>query len=193
MANRNHCCCCLCRGCWFYSTTWRMISRCAGYKIHFRKQPPFRGNFFPCLCDIFRFFEFIILGNSSTAPVFSYNQINKQLKNLNVYIESVSAISHSSQSSRCFNNVILHLNEIIKNSVIIRNYSYRATPFIQRWGNLLCQSAWENHGNSLLTLSTETHVSTERKSQSRARVGGNRWNTDTLLLWTVFFAPGESS
>ena len=31
----------------FYSTTWRMISRSAGYKIHFRKQPPFRGNFFP--------------------------------------------------------------------------------------------------------------------------------------------------
>ena len=31
----------------FYSITWRMISRSAGYKIHFRKQPPFRRNFFP--------------------------------------------------------------------------------------------------------------------------------------------------
>ena len=29
----------------FYSKTWRMISKSAGYKIHFRKQPPFRGNF----------------------------------------------------------------------------------------------------------------------------------------------------
>ena len=31
----------------FSSMTWRMISRSAGYKIHFWKQPPFRGNFFP--------------------------------------------------------------------------------------------------------------------------------------------------
>ena len=30
----------------FYSITWRIISRSAGYKIHFRKQPPFRRNFF---------------------------------------------------------------------------------------------------------------------------------------------------
>ena len=44
----------------FSSITWRMISRSAGYKIHFRKQPPFRGNFVPCQCDIFRFFEFIL-------------------------------------------------------------------------------------------------------------------------------------
>ena len=40
----------------FYSITWRMISS----KIHFRKQPPFRRNFFPFRCDIFRFFEFIL-------------------------------------------------------------------------------------------------------------------------------------
>ena len=44
----------------FYSITWRMISRSAGYKIHFRKQPLFRGNVLPCRCDIFRFFEFIL-------------------------------------------------------------------------------------------------------------------------------------
>ena len=31
----------------FYSITWRMISRSAGYKIHFRKQPPFGGNLCP--------------------------------------------------------------------------------------------------------------------------------------------------
>ena len=29
----------------FCSITWRMISKSAGYKIQFRKQPPFRGNF----------------------------------------------------------------------------------------------------------------------------------------------------
>ena len=40
----------------FYSVTWRMISS----KIHFRKQPPFRGNFFPFRCDIFCFFDFIL-------------------------------------------------------------------------------------------------------------------------------------
>ena len=44
----------------FYSITWRMISRSAGYEIHFRKQPLFRGNFLPCRCDIFRFFKFIL-------------------------------------------------------------------------------------------------------------------------------------
>ena len=44
----------------FYSITWRMISRSAGYKIHFLKQPLFRGNFVPCRCDIFRFFAFIL-------------------------------------------------------------------------------------------------------------------------------------
>ena len=55
-----------------------MIGRPSGYKIHFRKQPPFRGNLcFPCQCDIFLFFEFLLLGNSSTALVFSYNQINE--------------------------------------------------------------------------------------------------------------------
>ena len=40
----------------FYSITWRMINS----KIYFRKQSPFRGNFFPFWCDIFRFFEFIL-------------------------------------------------------------------------------------------------------------------------------------
>ena len=61
-----------------------MIGRSAGYKIHFQKQPPFGGNFVPCWCDIFRFFEFILDPSSSTAPVFSYNQINKQPENLYV-------------------------------------------------------------------------------------------------------------
>ena len=30
-----------------YSITWRMITRSAGYNIHFRKQAPFRGNLCP--------------------------------------------------------------------------------------------------------------------------------------------------
>ena len=29
--------------------------------------------------------------------------------------------------------------------------SMKSLPFIQWWGNLLCQSSWENHGNSWLT------------------------------------------
>ena len=31
----------------YYSIRWRMMSRSAGYKIHFQKQPPFRRIFFP--------------------------------------------------------------------------------------------------------------------------------------------------
>ena len=86
----------------FYSITWRMISRSAGYKIHFRTQPPFRGIFFSSRCDtcIFRFFEFILLGNSSTAPVFSYNQINKQRENLYVnYRERFSYFTQLAETS----------------------------------------------------------------------------------------------
>ena len=48
----------------FYSITWRMISS----KIHFQKQPPFRGNFFPFRCDIFRFFEFILASCQFSPP-----------------------------------------------------------------------------------------------------------------------------
>ena len=40
---------------------------------------------------------------------------------------------------RCFNSVIPHLNEIIKNAAVIRNFSCKSLP----WGNLLCQSAWK--------------------------------------------------
>ena len=84
----------------FCSITWRMISRSAGYKIHFRKQSPFRGIFFPCRCDIFRFFEFILLGNSSTAPVFLYSQINKQPENLYVnYRERFSYFTQLAETS----------------------------------------------------------------------------------------------
>ena len=106
-----------------------MISRSAGFKIRFRKQPPFTRNFFILSCDIFiSFVEFILLGNYSTAPVFSFNQINKLPENLYVTIGSVSAISLSSKRPRCFNNIIRYHNEIIKKAVVIRNNSLSFRP-----------------------------------------------------------------
>ena len=48
----------------FYSITWRMINS----KIYFRQQSPFRGNFFPFQCDIFRFFEFILASCQFSPP-----------------------------------------------------------------------------------------------------------------------------
>ena len=109
----------------FYSITWRKISRSAGYKIHFRKTAFIQRKRFPL--SVCHLFEFILLDNSFTAPVSSFNQINKQPENLYVNYENVLAISLSSQKPCCFNNVILHLNEIIKNAVIIRiNYSCKS-------------------------------------------------------------------
>ena len=105
-----------------------MISRSAGLKIRFRKQPPFTENFFILSCDIFSFLEFILFGNSSTAPVFSFNQINKLPENLYVIIGSVSAISLSSQRPRCFNNIIRYHNEIIKKALVIANNSLSFRP-----------------------------------------------------------------
>ena len=105
-----------------------MISRSAGLKIRFRKQPPFTGNLFILSCDIFSFLEFILFGNSSTAPVFSFNQINKLPENLYVTIGSVSAISLSSQRPRCFNNIIRYHNEIIKKALVIANNSLSFRP-----------------------------------------------------------------
>ena len=45
-------------------------------------------------------------------------------------IESISVISLSSQRPRCFNNVILHLNQInkIKNAVVTRNILVSLRP-----------------------------------------------------------------
>ena len=86
----------------FYSITWRTIAGSAGYKIQFRKQPPYRGNVFPCRCNIFRFLEFILLGSSPTAPVFSCNQINKQPENLYVNYRGCS------QRPRFYNVTLLH-------------------------------------------------------------------------------------
>ena len=65
----------------------------------------------------------------------SFHTIKKinNLKTLTLTIDSVSAISLSSQRTRCFNNVILHLNEIkIKNAVVNRNYPCQSSPFIHR-------------------------------------------------------------
>ena len=146
----------------FYSITWRMISRYAGNKISFRKQPPFRGNFFPLsvwyllLLWIYAPWQFV-----HGSCVFRLS-IKRKWTTWKL-LESISAISCSSQRPHCFNNVIFHLNEINKiiNAVMMWNY-YKSLPFIQWWGNLLCQSAWENHGNSWLT-STKTRFNREKK------------------------------
>ena len=135
----------------FYSITWRMISRSAGYKIHFQKQPPFRGNFFPLsvwyllLLWIYAPWQFV---HGSCVFI----QSNKRKWTTWKLLESISAISCISQRPHCFNNVIFHLNEINKiiNAVMMWNYC-KSLPFIQWWGKLLCQNAWENHGNSWLT------------------------------------------
>ena len=154
----------------FYSITWRMISRSAGYKIHFRKQPPFRRNFFPLVW----YLSFLWIStpwqfvHGSRVFVQLNETFTQTLRECLGYFTQLAETSF-------FNNVILHLNEIIKNDVVIQNYSCKSLPFIQRWGNLLCQSAWENHGNSWLT-STKTQVSTGRKNPSRVRVSGNRCN-----------------
>ena len=77
-----------------------MISRSAGLKIRFRKQPPFTGNFFILSCDIFSFLEFILFGNSSTAPVFSFNQINKLPKQpLRYYRECFGYLTQLAETS----------------------------------------------------------------------------------------------
>ena len=147
----------------FYSITWRMISRSAGYKIHFRKQPPFRGNFFPLsvwyllLLWIYAPWQFV---HGSCVFI----QSNKLKWTTWKLFESISAISRSSQRPHCFNNVILHLNEINKiiNAVVMWNYC-KSLPLIQWWGKLLCQNAWENHGNSWLT-STKTQFQQGEKT-----------------------------
>ena len=57
----------------------------------------------------------------------------------------------------------------------IFNYSCKSLPFIQRWMNSLCQSAWENHGDSWLT-STKTGFNREKKPFLRVHVSGNCCN-----------------
>ena len=101
-----------------------MISRSADTKFIFESSLYSEETFFPRRCDIFRLFEFLLLGNSSTAPVFSCNQINKQPENLYLnYRERFGYFTQLAETS-LFNNAILHLNEIIKqNAVVIRNYS----------------------------------------------------------------------
>ena len=61
----------------FYSITWRVISS----KIHFRKQPPFRGNVFPFGCVICCFFEFMLASWLFSRPRVFIHQINKQPEN----------------------------------------------------------------------------------------------------------------
>ena len=50
--------------------------------------------FFPCPCVIARFFEFLPLDSSSTDPVFSYNQINKQPENIYASYRGVFRLCH---------------------------------------------------------------------------------------------------
>ena len=61
----------------FYSLTWRVISS----KIHFRKQPPFRGNVFPFGCVICCFFEFMLASWQFSRLRVFIHQINKQPEN----------------------------------------------------------------------------------------------------------------
>ena len=112
------------------------MTRSAGYKIHFRKQPRSQKTFIPCRCDIFRLFE-IMLGpwqfvHGSRVFIQSnkYGLWINNLKTIMLTIESISVISLSSQRPRCFNNVILHLNQInkIKNAVVTRNILVSLRP-----------------------------------------------------------------
>ena len=111
-----------------------MLSRSVGYKIHSRKQPPFRGNSFPLSVWYISFlwiyapWQFV-----HDSLVFIQSKKINNSKTLTLTIDSVSAISLSSQRTLCFNNVILHVNEIkIKNAVVNRNYPCQSSPFIHR-------------------------------------------------------------
>ena len=107
-----------------------MISSSAGYKISFRKQPPFRGNFFPLsvwyllLLWIYAPWQFV---HGSCVFI----QSSKLKWTTWKLLESISAISLSSQRPRCFNNVIFHLNEINKiiNAVMMWNIASLCLSF----------------------------------------------------------------
>ena len=90
---------------------------------------------------------------------------------------SVSAISLSSQKHRCFNNVILHLNEIIKNALVNRNYSWKSwksSPFIERWANLALSERVRKLWKQLIDVHENSGFNWEKKPASRAHVSGNR-------------------
>ena len=155
-----------------------MISGSAGFKICFRKQPPFRGNFFFCWRDIFSFFEFILLGNSSTAPAFSFNQINKLPENLYFTIGTVSAISPSLQWPRCFNNTILYHNEAIKNAVVIQNNSLSFRP------------SFSNEGTFSVTAREQTRETFDWRPQKlRFQQRGKTLLRRVLVVTTVSLYP----
>ena len=86
----------------------------------------------------------------------------------------------SSQRPRCFNNVILLLNKIILKAVVVRNYS----PFIQRWGNLLCQKAWKTMQTVDWRPGKLRFKQTE-KNPSKARVSGNRCNINSSTIQRI--------
>ena len=157
----------------FYSITWRMISRSAGYKIHFQKQPPFRGNFFPLsvwyllLLWIYAPWQFV---HGSCVFI----QSNKLKWTTWKLFESISAISRSSQRPHCFNNVILHLNEIDKNNYKrcrhVKLLQVFASHSVMRETSLskCMRKPWKQ-----LIDVHENSVSTGRKNPPRTRVSGN--------------------
>lgn len=66
----------------------------------------------------------------------------------------------------------------IKNTVVILNYSCKSSPFIQWWGNLLCQSEWENHGKQLIGMHENSGFN-RGKNPWRVHVSGNHCNMST--------------
>ena len=113
----------------FYTITWRMIRDLHVTKFIFKNSLHYEETFSVFGVISFIFFEFILLGNSSTASAFSYNQINKQPENLTYTVEDVLDISLSLQRPQ-FNPSSY---ETIKNAPFIPTHSCKFSLFIQRW------------------------------------------------------------
>ena len=81
-------------------------------------------------------------------------------------------------SCSSINNEILHLNEIIKDAVVNRNYSWKSwksSPFIQRWANLaLLAERVRKLWKQLIDVHENSGFNWEKKPASRAHVSANR-------------------
>ena len=147
-------------------------------KFVFKNSLHLGETFFFCWCDIFSFFEFILLGNSSSAPAFSFNQINKLPENLYFTIGTVSAISPSLQWPRCFNNTILYHNEAIKNAVVIQNNSLSFRP------------SFSNEGTFSVTAREQTRETFDWRPQKlRFQQRGKTLLGRVLVVTTVSLYP----
>ena len=62
-------------------------------------------------------------------------------------------------------------------AVVVRNYS----PFIQRWGNLLCQSAWKTM-ETVDWRARKLDLNRQKKNPSKARVSGIRCNNKRKIF-----------